>query len=307
MVELVNAADSKSAGRKALRVQVPLPANNIMKQRTISETVRFTGQGIHSGEKVSLSLWPMPADRGIVFERIDGSVIYMIPLDLKNVGNFSRCTGLRLKKIEIQTIEHLLAAFYMTGLTNIRVQIDNPEVPVMDGSSYTFVRGIRRVGTVEQRPDARILSCSRTFVVRQNDSFITYTPFNGVAVTCVADFPHPDLENRAYHIDLLKQDAIKEISKARTFGFQAEIDELWAKGLGLGGNLNNTVILTDKGYMNKKLLYPDEPVRHKVLDFLGDMFISTSFFRGHIHLHKTGHKIHHKFLKAFLAKAKKAS
>lgn len=268
-------------------------------QKTIQSSLSFIGIGIHSGQKSHLHLRPAKENTGIIFYILKSHTKIKIPLSIHNIGNLTRSVGLKKGKEEVHTIEHLLAALYILQITNIVIEVDNIEIPILDGSAFSFLSKIKKTGIKTQRAKPQFLESSKPFTVDFNDSFISYIPSNDTKITYVIDFPHPDLHNKVLHLDLEKDNLIKEISKARTFGFEKEVKNLLKNNLGQGGNLKNTVILTKKGYLNKKLRYPDECLRHKILDFLGDMYISNRFIKGHFYIYKSGHKLDILFLKKF--------
>ncbi len=295
---MADAVDSKSTGLRSLRVQVPFPVHS-MNQKTIKKAISLDGKGIHSGATSTLTIQPAQSSSGIVFIRQISGKTVQIPAKLAKIGNLTRSTSLLHNGTEINTIEHLLAAFYMTGITNAIVKIDNAELPFMDGASAVFIHAIQKAGIQEQKGLVRYLEAKKTFTYQEGNSFISYVPSPRTQLTYIMDFDHPCLRNRTIHIDLEQGNLIKEISRARTFGFEHEIKKLLASGLGRGGNLKNTVILTRTGYRNKKLNYPDECLRHKVLDLIGDLYVTGRFLKGHLIACRTGHRLDIEFLRHF--------
>jgi UDP-3-O-[3-hydroxymyristoyl] N-acetylglucosamine deacetylase len=272
-------------------------------QKTVLKPVIFRGHGIHSSHLSQIEIMPAEPGHGIIFRIESNRQQVDIPLIIGNISNLTRSTGLTHRNISINTIEHLLFAFYTLKISNAIVTCTSDEIPAMDGAAWTFIQGLKHAGISEQSVQARIRKVSDSFTKSNGDSFISYQPSDSLKLTVVMDFPQKDLHDRSLHLDLDRTDLVASISKARTFGFDHEIQSLHERGLGLGGNLRNTVVVTKHGYRNLFLRYPDECLRHKVLDFLGDMFVSGSFFQGHFYVYKSGHKLDIEFLREFLKRA----
>jgi UDP-3-O-[3-hydroxymyristoyl] N-acetylglucosamine deacetylase len=274
-----------------------------MLQKTVSKPVAFSGKGIHSGKICKVKLFPAEENQGITFIRKKGDASIRIPADAGHIGNLTRSTGLREGDAEVQTIEHLMAAFYLTGITNIGVETSEKELPILDGGCKGFIKHILKGGIREQGKHVGLLRSSTPFTLARGSSFIAYVPTERTGVTCIIDFPHPKLRNQSLHIDLESETLVEELAAARTFGFEHELEALRKAGLGQGGNLTNTVLLSPFGYINSTLHYPDECIRHKILDFLGDMSLSGKRLQGHFVVCQAGHRLHVEFLKAFLERS----
>lgn len=270
-----------------------------MTQKTIKKRFSLEGQGIHSGISSKLNFSPLPQDSGILFIRKTGNKTVTIPATWKYTGNLVRSTGLVKSGVEVNTVEHLMAALYMMEITNISIEMTNSEVPIMDGGAMAFIKALKKAGIKDQKKEVVRLGSRKPFILHNGNSFISYVPSEKDQLTCIIDFPHPLLKNRALHVDLNSHTLIKEIANARTFGFEAEIKALQKAGLGKGGNLHNTVLLTKEGIKNKSLHMADECLRHKALDFIGDMYLSGKFLQGHFLVCRSGHKLDLEFLKKF--------
>lgn len=266
-------------------------------QRTIRRAVRTEGHGIHSGRSCRMVLSPLPENSGIRFFRTD--LGQEIPCGPEAVDHLVRSVGLRQGQATVRTVEHLLAAFHLCGVANILVEVDAEELPFLDGSAYAFLRLLRRAGLRDQDAPTTPLGPSRPVHLAEGPDSITYIPADRTLVVCVTDFPHPMLRRRLLLVDMDRRpDAA--VGRARTFGFERDLEALRGRGLGLGGDLSNTVLFTETGVRNRRLHYPDEAVRHKVLDFLGDMYLSGRPLRGLFVLHRNGHSLDVRFLRALL-------
>jgi len=271
-------------------------------QRTIAEKISRTGIGLHSGEPVQLTLHPARADAGIVFARTDLHEPVDVPALHSAVTSTRLATTLGAGDATIGTVEHLLAALVGLGIDNVRVEVDGPEIPVMDGSAASFVFLIRAAGVFEQDVPRRSLRIRRPIEVRDGDRAIRVEPAHDLRVSYSVDFAHPaigrqQLRGLAIDGELFEQ----EICRARTFGFLREVEVLWRNGLARGGNLDNTVVLDDFRVLNRDgLRWPDEFVRHKVLDLLGDLALLGMPVEGHIVVERGGHALHQRFVRTLL-------
>jgi len=267
-------------------------------QQTIKRTIKIEGKGIHTGINCRMQISPLPEDSGIVFRRTD--LNEEIQSSVFAVNNLKRSTGIGNDKISVRTVEHLLAAFHITGISNVLVEIDKEEIPFLDGACFAFVKLIRSAGIVKQKKEINPLFLNRPLTVSDKNDFICYVPSEKTMIVCGVNFPHPLLKNKIFVLDLEKDDPVMQISKARTFGFENEIETLKDAGLALGGTLDNAVIFTEKGILNKKLNYPDEAVRHKILDFLGDMYLCFRPLKGFFLVYRNSHSLDVSFLKIML-------
>jgi len=271
-------------------------------QRTIAEKISCTGIGLHSGEPVQLTLHPARADSGVVFVRTDLLEPVDVPAIHTAVTSTRLATTLGRAEATVGTVEHLLAALVGLGIDNVRVEVDGPEIPVMDGSAASFVFLIRAAGVFDQGVPQRSLRIRRPLEVRDGDRAIRVEPSRGLRVSYSVDFAHPAIgRQQLCDLDIDAEVFEQEICRARTFGFLREVEVLWRNGLARGGNLDNTVVMDDFRVLNRDgLRWPDEFVRHKVLDLLGDLALLGMPVEGHIVVERGGHALHQRFVRALL-------
>jgi UDP-3-O-[3-hydroxymyristoyl] N-acetylglucosamine deacetylase len=262
-------------------------------QQTISRPVRCTGIGLHSGGRVCLSLLPAPRDSGIVFIRkdIDGGV--KVDALIKNIRPALLSTVVGVDGVQVQTTEHVLAAATGLGIDNLYIEVDAPELPVMDGSAAPFVRMILDAGIVSQDRHRSFLKIVRPVEVSDGDKSVSIHPALLSSITYTIDYDHPMIRRQDYLYHDSPDAFMCEIAPARTFGFLRDVEALWDAGLGLGGSLQNTLILSDEGLLNEDgLRFADEFVRHKILDLIGDMALLGLPFIGEILAVRSGHALH---------------
>jgi UDP-3-O-[3-hydroxymyristoyl] N-acetylglucosamine deacetylase len=271
-------------------------------QRTIAEKISCTGIGLHSGEPVQLTLHPARADSGIVFVRTDLPSPIDVPAIHSAVTSTRLATTLGRADATVGTVEHLLAALAGLGIDNVRIEVDGPEIPVMDGSAASFVFLIRAAGEFEQEAPRKCLTILRPHEVRDGDRAIRVEPGKGLRVSYSVDFTHPAIGRQEIRDLAIDPDVFeREICRARTFGFLREVEVLWRNGLARGGNLDNTVVMDEFRVLNRDgLRWPDEFVRHKVLDLLGDLSLLGTALEGHIVVERGGHALHQRFVEALL-------
>ena len=262
-------------------------------QQTIRRPVRCTGVGLHSGGRVSLSLLPAPRDSGIVFIRKDIDSGVRVDALIKNIRPALLSTVVGVNGVQVQTTEHVLAAATGVGLDNLYIEVDAPELPVMDGSAAPFVKMILDAGITAQDRHRSFLKIVRPVEVNEGDKSIAILPASLSSITYTINYDHPMIG----HQDYLYRDSpdafMCEIAPARTFGFLREVEALWDAGLGLGGSLQNTLILSDEGLLNVDgLRFADEFVRHKILDLMGDMALLGLPFIGEVVAVRSGHALH---------------
>lgn len=276
----------------------------MIRQRTLRHSIRATGVGLHTGEKVLLTLRPAPPNTGIVFHRTDvGQTIEGTAL---NVGDTRLSTCLVREGIRISTVEHLLSAMAGLGIDNAYVDVSAPEVPIMDGSAGPFVFLIRSAGIEEQDAAKRFVRIKRPVVIEEDDKWAAFEPFEGFKVSFTIDFDHPAFEDqaRSAEVDFSTTSFVKEVSRARTFGFMRDIEALRAQRLALGGSLDNAIVIDDYRVINEDgLRYRDEFVKHKILDAIGDLYLLGHSLIGAYHGHKSGHALNNRLLRALLASA----
>ena len=263
-----------------------------MKQeQTIRASVECKGIGLHSGAPVQLRILPAPSGTGIVFRRIDLDN-FEIEATGRNVARVSYATSLMKKGVLISTTEHLLSAFIGTGIDNAIVELDNLELPILDGSARPFVDMIQRAGIRKQRRLRSYMRIRREIELREGDKFIAVYPADTYSVSYTIDFPHRLIGRETFRVDLTDGNFLREIAPARTFGFLHEADAMRQQGLIRGASTANAIVLTPEGLMNPPLRYADEFVRHKVLDLIGDLALAGKQILGNIVADRAGHAMH---------------
>jgi UDP-3-O-[3-hydroxymyristoyl] N-acetylglucosamine deacetylase len=276
----------------------------MIKQRTLKNVIRATGVGLHTGEKIYLTLRPAAPDTGIVFRRVDLDSPVDIPARAENVGDTRLSTTLVRDGTRISTVEHLLSAFAGLGIDNAYVDVSAPEVPIMDGSAGPFVFLIQSAGVEEQKVAKRFIRIKRPVEVKQGDKTARFEPFNGFKVSFGIDFDHPAMarDSRQSEIDFSSTSFVKEVSRARTFGFLRDIETLRDSGLALGGSMDNAIVVDDFRVLNEDgLRYEDEFVKHKILDAIGDLYLLGHSLIGAFSGYKSGHELNNRLLKALIA------
>ncbi len=275
------------------------------KQRTLKNTIRAMGVGLHTGVKVILTLKPAGINEGIKFRRVDLNPAVTIEASTHNVGDTTLSTTLMKEGVRVATVEHLLSAMAGLGIDNAIIEVSAPEVPIMDGSAGPFVFLLQSAGILEQDAPKRFLRVKRKVTVSDGDKWASLEPFDGFKVSFTLDYDHPVLKNSVQEatLDFSTTSYVKEVSRARTFGFLSEYEWLKANNLALGGSLNNAIVLDDYRIMNEDgLRYEDELVKHKILDAVGDMYLLGTGVLGAFRGFKSGHTLNNKLLQALLAK-----
>lgn len=276
----------------------------MVRQRTLKNVIRATGVGLHSGEKVYLTLRPAPVNTGVVFSRIDLDPPVEIPARADLVSETSMCTSLNQNGVRVATIEHLMAALAGMGIDNVYIDISAAEIPIMDGSAGPFVFLLQSAGIVEQSAAKRFIRIKHPVEVRDGDKWVRFEPFDGFKVTMTIDFDHPAFKGRSQHVELDFSTAsfVKEVSRARTFGFLSQIEAMRARNLALGGSMDNAIVIDDYRVLNEDgLRYEDEFVKHKVLDAIGDIYLLGSSLLGAFSGYKSGHALNNQLLHALFA------
>ena len=276
----------------------------VRRQQTLAEPVSCTGSGLHSGAPVRLLLAPARAGTGIVFVRGDRAHAVEIPARPGSVTSTRLATTLGSGDASIGTVEHLLAALYGLGVDNVRVTVDGPELPVMDGSAASFVYLIRSAGLCVQHEPRPVLRVLEPIEVDEGGRRIRIEPARGLRISYAVDFAHPAIKRQELRLAALDPKCFeREVASARTFGFMQDVRVLWNAGLAKGGSLRNTVLLDDTRVLNPDgLRWPDEFVRHKVLDLLGDLALLGVSIDGHVRVECGGHALHHRLVAALLAR-----
>jgi UDP-3-O-[3-hydroxymyristoyl] N-acetylglucosamine deacetylase len=276
----------------------------MLQQRTLKNVIRATGVGLHSGEKVFLTLRPAPVDTGIVFRRVDLDPVVEVPASAELVTETTLCTGLSCGPAKIQTVEHLLSALAGLGIDNIYVELSAAEVPIMDGSSGPFVFLLQSAGIAEQEAPKRFIRIKRAVEVRDGDKVARFEPYDGFRLDFTVQFDHPAIpasQSRAV-VEFSTANYIQEVSRARTFGFMRDLEYMRERNLGLGGSMDNAIVLDEFRVLNDDgLRYADEFVRHKILDAVGDLYLAGHPVIGTYVGFKSGHALNNKLVRALLA------
>src|SRR5688572_24740453 len=270
------------------------PESLMHSQRTLRRAISCAGIGLHSGNKVTLSLMPAAPDSGIRFRRTDLNGLE-IPATVEHVGGINYATVLMRDAVRVDTVEHLLAALVSLGIDNVIVELNSPEVPIMDGSSAPFVYLIQEAGVKPQSQARKYLKVLRPISLLRGDKRIALYPSDHFKVTYSIAFDHPLLRHQSRTIRMSEEAFIDEIAPARTFTFLNEVEMLRQQGLALGGSLENAVVVGDTGVLNNGLRFEDEFVRHKILDVIGDMALVGHPIVGHLVAHRGGHALHTAF------------
>jgi UDP-3-O-[3-hydroxymyristoyl] N-acetylglucosamine deacetylase len=276
----------------------------MIRQRTLKNVIRATGVGLHTGQKIYLTLRPAPVNTGIVFCRVDLEKPVQIKARPENVGETRLSTSLACGEVRISTVEHLLSAMAGLGIDNAYVDVSAPEVPIMDGSAGPFVFLIQSAGIVEQNAAKRFIRIRRRVEVREGDKMACFEPFDGFKVGFTIEFDHPCIRGDIQHseIDFSATSFVKEVSRARTFGFMSEVEQLRERELILGGSLDNAVVMDDYRVLNEDgLRYRDEFVKHKILDAIGDLYLLGHGIIGAFQAVKSGHELNNRLLRMLVA------
>lgn len=278
----------------------------MLKQRTLKNVIRATGVGLHTGEKVFLTLRPAAAGTGIVFRRVDLEGPCEISAAPNHVGDTRLSSTLELNGIRVATVEHLMSAFAGLGIDNAYVDLTAPEVPIMDGSASPFIFLIQSAGIEEQPAPKKFIRIKKPVEVREGDKWVRFEPYEGFLLDFSIDFAHPVFakSRQTARIDFSTTSYIKEVARARTFGFMHDVEYLRSQGLALGGSMDNAVVMDEFRVLNNDgLRYEDEFVRHKVLDAIGDLYLLGHPLIGAFYGYKSGHALNNKLLRHLMADA----
>lgn len=276
----------------------------MIRQRTLNNMIRATGVGLHTGEKVYLTLHPAPVNTGIIFRRTDLDPVVEIHAKAENVGETTLSTTLMNGDIRVSTVEHLLSAMAGLGIDNAIIDVTAPEVPIMDGSAGPFVFLLQSAGIREQEEPKQFIRIKRPVTVTDGDKVASFKPFEGFKVSFSIDFDHPAFHNRTLkaEVDFCSTSFVKEVSRARTFGFMHEIEYLRSKGLARGGSMDNAIVVDEFQVLNEDgLRYEDEFVKHKILDAIGDLYLLGNSLIGEFEGHKSGHGLNNASLRELIA------
>ena len=276
----------------------------MVRQRTLKNPVQATGVGLHTGERVDLALRPAPANNGIVFRRMDMNPPVEIRAEAHAVKDTRLSTCLEANGARVATVEHLMSAFAGLGIDNAVVELNSAEVPIMDGSAGTFIFLLQSAGIVEQATPKKFIRIKKPIEVKDRDKWVRFEPFNGYKLGFTINFAHPvfTASRQQVTIDLGEHSYIKEVSRARTFGFMQDVEAMRAQGLALGGSLDNAIVMDEYRVINPDgLRFEDEFVKHKVLDAIGDLYLLGYPLIGAFSGYKSGHALNNALLRALLA------
>lgn len=275
----------------------------MMKQRTLKKEIQATGIGLHSGKKVNMTLRPAPINTGIVFRRVDLDPIVVIPALYENVSDTLLCTSLSNDGVKVATVEHLLSAFAGLDVTNVFIDLDSDEVPIMDGSAKPFAILIELAGIRKQTAAKRYIRILKPIRVEDKDKYVQFLPYDGYKISFTIDFAHPVFKNKpqSAHFDFSTTSYVKEVSRARTFGFLSDYEKLRESNLAKGGSLDNAVVVDDYRILNEDgLRFEGEFVAHKVLDAIGDLNLLGSSLIGAFEGYKSGHELNNRLLRVLM-------
>jgi UDP-3-O-[3-hydroxymyristoyl] N-acetylglucosamine deacetylase len=276
----------------------------MLKQRTLKKSINATGVGLHTGEKVKMTLRPAAPDTGIVFRRVDLPDSAEIKVQPQYVCDTRMCSALEHEGVRVATVEHLMSALAGLGIDNIYVELSAGEVPIMDGSSGPFAFLLQEAGIVEQAAAKKFIRVKKTVEVHDGDKWVRFDPYFGFKVDFTIDFAHPVFEHTGNNvkIDFADNSYIKEVSRARTFGFMHEVETLRSMGLARGGSLDNAIVLDEYRILNQDgLRYEDEFVKHKTLDAIGDLYVLGHQLLCAFTAHKSGHALNNQLLRTLMA------
>lgn len=278
----------------------------MLKQRTLKKQISATGVGLHNGEKVTMTLRPAAVDTGILFRRVDLPNSPEIKVQADAVRDTRMCSALECNGARVATVEHLMSALAGLGVDNIIIDLSASEVPIMDGSSVTFIYLLQSAGIAEQQAPKKFIKIKKVIEVVRQDKWVRFEPYHGFKIDFTIDFPHPVFEHTGKNVkfDFADNSYIKEISRARTFGFMHEVEYLRANGLARGGSLDSAIVLDECRILNTGgLRYEDEFAKHKVLDAIGDLYMLGHPLLGAFTAYKSGHALNNELIIALLADA----
>lgn len=271
-----------------------------MQEQTIAKPIAFSGVGLHTGQLATMRLLPAPARKGIVFRRVDLED-FELQADVGSVERVAYATTLMSRGVWISTVEHLLSALYALGIDNAIIELDNFEVPILDGSAMPYIEAIRSAGITQLVAPRNYMRIVKPFVMEENGKSIAIYPSETLSLEYEIGFPHPLIGHQKLQVEITPEIYARQIAPARTFGFYHEVEALQAAGLVRGGSLENAIVLTENGMLNEtSLRYPDEFVRHKILDLLGDFALIGQRVLGRLTANRAGHALHTRFVAGLL-------
>jgi UDP-3-O-[3-hydroxymyristoyl] N-acetylglucosamine deacetylase len=283
----------------------PGATTTMIKQRTLKNAIKTTGVGLHTGARVEIHLRPAAVDSGIIFHRVDLAETVSIPAYADHVGDTRLSSTLEKGGASISTVEHLMSALSGLGIDNLHVDVAGPEIPIMDGSAGPFVFLLQSAGIVEQSAQKKYLRIKAAVEARDGDKWARFEPFDGYRLDFTIDFPHPVFgsENRQVVVDFAGTSYVKEVARARTFGFMQDVEAMRSAGLALGGSLQNAIVLDETRILNSEgLRYDNEFVKHKVLDAIGDIYLLGHPLIGQYTAFKSGHALNNALARALIAR-----
>ena len=299
-MKINNAISLNTKNSKEFSTSNYLPRINFAKrQKTLANSIKFKGIGLHSGKKVEMVIRPADSDTGIIFKVKKGPNSFIdIKADYRNVTSTVLCTTISNQGYSVSTTEHIMSALYGLNIDNVIIELTDNEVPVMDGSSQAFVNEILNVGSVDQEGFIKSIKVKKVVEVQDNDKLVRVSPHNETIITCEIGFESKFIGNQSLSLILKPEIYETQVSSARTFGFMKDVDTLRKNGLALGGSLENAVVISDKEILNKDgLRFNDEFVRHKTLDLIGDIALAGHRIIGSIFSYKAGHDLNNKLLR----------
>ena len=270
--------------------------DRLFRQQTIRRPTAISGVGIHTGKRTNLRILPAPAGSGVRFRRIDAGNVE-VRADLQDVSSLELATTLGRDDVTISTVEHLLAAVYALGIDNLVVEMDGPEVPILDGSARPYLLLLQAAGIRRQSADRRILAMTSVLEIERGDKWLRASPYPGLRLDYTIDFPGCAVGRQRLQLDVDRASFERDLAPARTFCRQADVDKMRQAGLGLGGSVDNCIVFDENGAVNTDLRYVDEPVRHKALDAVGDFTLLGAPILGHFEILRGGHQLHYELLK----------
>ena len=288
-----------------MNIHIKLVIIHMLRQRTLSSKIKASGVGLHTGKRIALTLHPAPINSGIVFQRTDVKSS-PIKASLENVYDTRLSTSLSNEDIKISTVEHLLSALAGIGIDNAIVELDGPEVPIMDGSARPFVFMIQSAGIQEQSDSKKFIKIKKTIEVKQDEKWAKIEPFDGFKVSFTIDFDHPAFSetSQSSEIDFSSVSYLSQVSRARTFGFAKDIELLRKNNLALGGSVNNAIVIDDYKVVNEEgVRFQDEFVKHKILDAIGDLYLLGHGIMGSFSAFKSGHHLNNLLLRELINNA----
>lgn len=267
-------------------------------QRTIKRRVEYRGVGLHSGRETHLAFLPAPPDAGIIFRRTDIAGAPEIPAQVEYfIETPIMCSTVGIGNVEVRLIEHIMATLCAFGIDNLLIEIDNDEPPFEDGSALPFVSLLREAGCESQDTLRRPLRLNEPLVYKEGEVEMTAFPAANFRVTFFVSYPHPMIGNQAYSMDVTPESFVREIASARTFCFEQDVQNMMVSGLLKGASENSSLVFGDRGLLLGKLQCPDEPVRHKVMDLIGDLYLLGAPLMAHVTANRSGHNAHARFMK----------